>query len=131
MGVMGSIKAGRQDNETCCLNNEKKPPANNEKKQRERKTPAEDPLPCLECWSPVFWRSIYGGPLRCAVCDPWPAEAFVGERWDLLTFPGDRLAWSRPGDDLGRLDGNVVDRLLVYETTDDEGGWTTLECAPP
>lgn len=98
-----------------------------EEKNDDKKTPAEDPLPCLECWSPTFWRSIYGGPLRCAVCDTWPATSFVGERWTLLTLAGDRLAWSRPGEDPGQLGAIEADGLRVYETEDGEGCWLTIE----
>lgn len=103
-------------------------PAGEEKNDQ----PAEDPMPCLECWSPTFWRSIYGGELRCAVCDPWPASGLVGERWTLLTLPGDQLAWSRclrPGEHSRDLPGpdNLVDGFRCVEFEDSEGQWMAIE----
>jgi hypothetical protein len=55
--------------------------------------PLEPAVPCTTCHSPTFWRSAYGGPLRCAVCDPWPSLAMVGERWTIVVRPDGTLAW--------------------------------------
>ena len=55
--------------------------------------PLEPAEPCPDCHSPTFWRSAYGGLLRCAVCDPWPSLAMVGERWTIYTRLDGILAW--------------------------------------
>jgi hypothetical protein len=55
--------------------------------------PTESSTPCAVCHSPTFWRSAYGGSLRCAVCDPWPSLAMVGERWTIVLWRHGTLAW--------------------------------------
>ena len=56
-------------------------------------TPIEPAEPCAVCRCPTFWRSAYGGELRCAVCDEWPSLAMVGERWTLYRVAEGRYAW--------------------------------------
>lgn len=85
--------------------------------------PADPPCVCLECWSPTFWRSRYGGALRCAICEPWPSLALVGERWTLYTQPGGSLAWIPcllPGE-------RTSDRRQPSEQSADLPGWITYQ----
>lgn len=97
--------------------------------------PAEKPCPCLDCWSPTFWRSLYGGPLRCAACEPWPSLALVGERWTLYMLADDTLAWVpclQPGEhtrDRVPLEQQLAQEpgLRAYEMEDAEGAWLVIE----
>ena len=97
--------------------------------------PAEPPCPCLECWSPTFWRSRYGGPLRCAVCDPWPTLALVGSRWTIVTRPEGALEWMacpRWGERAGDRDPpswTTVTGLGIVGSffSDENGDWLRLE----
>lgn len=60
--------------------------------------PAEPPAPCDACQSPAFWHSVYGGDLRCSVCNPWPSLSLVRQRWAVVVMtsePGKPLAWER------------------------------------
>jgi uncharacterized Zn finger protein (UPF0148 family) len=57
-------------------------------------TPTEPAEPCPVCRCPIWWRSAYGGELRCAVCDEWPSLAMVGERWTLCQVATGRYAWT-------------------------------------
>jgi hypothetical protein len=59
----------------------------------ENNQPAEPATPCADCRCPTFWRSAYGGPLRCAVCEPWPSMAMVGERWTIYRNADTSLEW--------------------------------------
>ena len=55
--------------------------------------PTEPAAPCPVCHSPTYWRSAYGGPLRCAVCDEWPSLAMVGERWTVVLHRDGSRVW--------------------------------------
>lgn len=57
--------------------------------------PTEPAARCPSCGSPTFWRSAYGGGLHCAVCDPWPSLAMVGERWTIYTRRDGSRVWVR------------------------------------
>ena len=63
---------------------------------RTTNSPVEPAEPCPVCRCPTFWRSAYGGELRCAVCDEWPSLAMVGERWTLYRVAEGRYVWVRP-----------------------------------
>ena len=82
-----------------------------------------------------MWRSAYGGPLRCAVCEPWPSLAMVGERWTLYCGPGGVLEWvpalrkgerptTRQDASQGPLDEHAG---LTWQDVDDEtGSWVVI-----
>lgn len=102
---------------------------------QQNKRPAEIPSPCLECWSPTYWRSIYGGELRCAVCDPWPATSMRGEQWAVVKNVSGEWSWEPdlPEErDVGQRDEAVAvsggsQEWTVVETTDEQGDWITLK----
>lgn len=95
-------------------------------------TPLESAIPCATCHSPTFWRSAYGGPLRCAVCDPWPSLAMVGERWTIVVRRDGSRVWmlclrrgerAKPIEPPAETDDDGI-RSAVLD--DDEGSWLVL-----
>ncbi len=50
--------------------------------------PPAEARPCPTCSCPIWWRSRYGGELRCGECDPWPARALVSEKLGVVVRPG-------------------------------------------
>lgn len=102
---------------------EERKPAENSREEKNSGPPAEPLCPCLDCWSPTFWRSAYGGPLRCAVCEPWPSLSLVGERWTLYKLPDRTLTWVpclRRGE-------RTTDRPPLAGRPDELPGWTARE----
>ena len=103
--------------------------------------PLEPAEPCPDCHSPTFWRSAYGGELRCAVCDPWPSRAMVGERWTIYTRLGGSMAWVpclRRGEravDLELQITNQADGIHASNVDDETGHWLVIwrsaPCAKP
>jgi hypothetical protein len=96
-------------------------------------TPTEPAVACPTCQSPTFWRSAYGGPLRCAVCEEWPSLAMVGERWTIRMGVGGVLVWEpclRRGERL-RIDEPVPDAetdsgIRWREIEDEDGSWLVI-----
>lgn len=93
--------------------------------------PLEPAAPCPTCRSPHFWRSAYGGELHCAVCDPWPSLAMVGERWTIYTLQDGSFVWvpclkrgerAKDLEDQPRPDDGI--RSAIVE--DEEGTWLVL-----
>jgi len=104
--------------------------------QRTANNPTEPPAPC-SCGCPTFWRSAYGGPLRCAVCEPWPSIAMVGERWTLWTRPDGGVAWTRAnrvgeratapcGSEPGPIAAEDDGGLRWANVTDEDGEWLVI-----
>lgn len=90
--------------------------------------PVEPAVPC-SCGCPTFWRSAYGGPLRCAVCEPWPSLAMVGERWTIWMRPDATLAWTRairPGE-RASVPAAVLDGLATDADRDDGIRWANVD----
>ena len=131
MGILNSYRKQQREEKKSDAGEEKKRPA---KKNNSKDRPAERPMVCLDCWSPSFWRSIYGGALRCAVCNPWPSAALIGERWTLATLPGGSIDWESDdasGERAEALAGCEVEDeeggvVRVLELEDDEGQWLRL-----
>jgi hypothetical protein len=106
------------------------------KHQRTDNSPTEPAAPCSNCHSPTFWRSAYGGSLRCAVCDEWPSMAMVGSRWTLYGGPGGVLEWVpclRRGERAAdRQEASQAveraddDGFRVEELDDEEGSWLVI-----
>ena len=100
--------------------------------------PTESPAACHECGCPSFWRSAYGGPLRCAVCEPWPTVAMVGERWAVYRAACGAFAWmpvlragerpaAIPGASLLPTSDVIGDEDLRWEHVEDEdGSWLVI-----
>lgn len=96
--------------------------------------PEEPAIPCLECWSPEFWRLRYGGPLRCSVCEPWPSRSLIGERWAIVKRADGSLVWTpslRRGEraaDRPPVDAaDLPPGWTMREMHDDEGDWIVFE----
>ena len=98
--------------------------------------PLEHPTPCPSCGSPTFWRSAYGGDLRCAVCDPWPSLAMVGERWTIYTMRNCQAVWMpclRRGERAREVEppdtttDKTGDEIRVGEIDDESGHWLVIE----
>ena len=137
MGVLTAIKKNLEE-----AGEKNKYEAGQEINPVEKKTdasffdlPAEPPCPCLECWSPTFWRTVYDTQLRCAVCDPWPSRALVGSRWTIYTHPDGSLEWIpclRRGEHATARPRPAIasDELpgwTLHETEDGDGAWWALE----
>lgn len=95
--------------------------------------PKETPDVCTTCHSPHFWRSAYGGGLRCAVCDPWPSLAMVGGRWTIATRADGSRMWVpclRRGERAKAIDeptDGSIDEGIRWQNLDDEDGcWLVI-----
>ena len=97
--------------------------------------PIEPAAPCPTCHSPTFWRSAYGGELRCAVCDPWPSLAMVGERWTIYTRPDGSLVWvpclrrgerARDPEPQSVVGPDNYERIRSQILDDEDGSWLVL-----
>lgn len=105
------------------------------KTQRSRQTPSEPAVPCAACSSPTAWRSAYGGQLRCAVCEPWPSLAMVGERWTLYVRPGGAFEWIpalRKGErvttrqEASQGPQDECDGFTWQDVDDETGSWVVI-----
>ena len=103
--------------------------------KQKNKQPAEPATPCPDCRCPTFWRSAYGGLLRCAVCEPWPSLAMVGERWTIYGVPGSTLVWVpalRRGErattrqEASQVPQNGSDGLTWQNVDDATGSWVVV-----
>lgn len=132
MGVLTAIKKNLNE-----AGQEKKPVENTSANIPDcvfQDPPAKPPCPCLECWSPTFWHTVYDTQLRCAICDPWPSLSLVGSRWTLYTHPDGSLEWiaclrrgeramARP---LPAVASDEMPGWVMHETDDEDGTWWTL-----
>lgn len=97
-----------------------------------RGEPIEPADPCPACRCPLFWRSAYGGELRCAECDPWPSLAMVGERWTIYTRLDGSRVWIkalRHGERAEVVEPREkpVDGIRAQTVVDDDGAtWLVL-----
>lgn len=101
-----------------------------------RGEPIEPADPCPTCRCPSFWRSAYGGELRCAECDPWPSLAMVGERWTIYTMRNGQAVWMpclRRGERAREVEppdtttDKTGDEIRVGEIDDESGHWLVIE----
>ena len=99
----------------------------------ENNQPAEPAVPCADCRCPTFWRSAYGGPLRCAVCEPWPSLEMVGERWTICKREDGTYEWvpclrngERAVDRVVRSSPDAVDGVTWQNVDDETGSWVVV-----
>ena len=88
----------------------------------------DDPRPCPECGSPIWWRSTAGG-LHCAVCMDPPSKHLVADVLTVATEPDGSWSWElhrpgqpkpKPGDLLQTRNGwtrRENDNWTIFEKT--------------